>query len=119
MLVFIRNWFDVKLWRKICIEASIEVSLLAENWKFVLAGLVFQVPFLMLLLYGVDDIIVFTMFCTSASSTRIEDTIPLEYVAGMSVCCFHSNVGGTSCFDHGICSFGWLVILLRNQNSWI
>ncbi|KAF5446817.1 hypothetical protein F2P56_032417 [Juglans regia] len=31
-----------KLWRKICIEASIEVSLLAENWKFVLAGLVFQ-----------------------------------------------------------------------------
>lgn len=35
---------DVKLWRKICAEASIEVSLLAENWKFVLAGLVFQVP---------------------------------------------------------------------------
>ncbi|KAG2673287.1 hypothetical protein I3760_13G083200 [Carya illinoinensis] len=31
-----------KLWRKICIEASIEVSLLAENWKVVLAGLVFQ-----------------------------------------------------------------------------
>ncbi|XP_062172243.1 phosphatidylinositol:ceramide inositolphosphotransferase 3 isoform X2 [Alnus glutinosa] len=31
-----------KLWRKICAEASIEVSLLAENWKFVLAGLVFQ-----------------------------------------------------------------------------
>ncbi|KAG7949601.1 hypothetical protein I3843_13G071000 [Carya illinoinensis] len=24
-----------KLWRKICIEASIEVSLLAENWKYI------------------------------------------------------------------------------------
>ncbi|GAV74501.1 PAP2_C domain-containing protein [Cephalotus follicularis] len=31
-----------KLWRKICTEASIEISLLAENWKLVLAGLVFQ-----------------------------------------------------------------------------
>lgn len=31
-----------KLWRKICAEATIEVSLLAENWKLVLAGLVFQ-----------------------------------------------------------------------------
>ncbi|XP_017982707.1 PREDICTED: phosphatidylinositol:ceramide inositolphosphotransferase 3 isoform X3 [Theobroma cacao] len=31
-----------KLWRKICTEALIEISLLAENWKLILAGLVFQ-----------------------------------------------------------------------------
>ncbi|KAJ7947567.1 phosphatidylinositol:ceramide inositolphosphotransferase 1-like [Quillaja saponaria] len=31
-----------KLWRKICAEASIEVKLLAENWKFLLAGIIFQ-----------------------------------------------------------------------------
>ncbi|XP_075634329.1 phosphatidylinositol:ceramide inositolphosphotransferase 3 isoform X1 [Castanea sativa] len=31
-----------KLWRKICTEASAEVSLLSENWKLLLAGLVFQ-----------------------------------------------------------------------------
>jgi len=31
-----------KLWRKICTEASAEVSLLSENWKFLLAGLFFQ-----------------------------------------------------------------------------
>ncbi|OMO86078.1 hypothetical protein CCACVL1_09815 [Corchorus capsularis] len=31
-----------KLWRKFCTEAFIEISLLAENWKLILAGLVFQ-----------------------------------------------------------------------------
>ncbi|XP_004294242.1 PREDICTED: phosphatidylinositol:ceramide inositolphosphotransferase 3-like isoform 1 [Fragaria vesca subsp. vesca] len=31
-----------KLWRKICNESSTEVSLLAGNWKFVLAGLICQ-----------------------------------------------------------------------------
>ncbi|PON70850.1 Sphingomyelin synthase-like domain containing protein [Parasponia andersonii] len=31
-----------KLWRKICAEISVEVSLLSENWKFLLLGLVFQ-----------------------------------------------------------------------------
>ncbi|KAK6234963.1 Sphingomyelin synthase-like domain - like 4 [Theobroma cacao] len=31
-----------RLWRKICTEALIEISLLAENWKLILAGLVFQ-----------------------------------------------------------------------------
>lgn len=31
-----------KLWRKICVEASIEVSLLAGSWKYILAGVVFQ-----------------------------------------------------------------------------
>jgi hypothetical protein len=59
---------NVKLWRKICAEASIEVSLLAENWKFVLAGLVFQVPSLIYCCYGfsnfgisVADIIAFRL----------------------------------------------------------
>ncbi|XP_038706404.1 phosphatidylinositol:ceramide inositolphosphotransferase 3-like isoform X2 [Tripterygium wilfordii] len=31
-----------KLWRKVCTETSIEISLLSENWKFLLAGIVFQ-----------------------------------------------------------------------------
>ncbi|XP_056176091.1 phosphatidylinositol:ceramide inositolphosphotransferase 1 isoform X2 [Syzygium oleosum] len=31
-----------KLWRKIWSEVSIEISLLAENWKYLLGGLVFQ-----------------------------------------------------------------------------
>ncbi|KAF3454612.1 hypothetical protein FNV43_RR05060 [Rhamnella rubrinervis] len=31
-----------KLWRKICTEIVVEISLLAENWKFLLAGIFFQ-----------------------------------------------------------------------------
>ncbi|KAI9194998.1 hypothetical protein LWI28_010715 [Acer negundo] len=31
-----------KLWRKICTETTIEISLLAENWKHLLAGIFFQ-----------------------------------------------------------------------------
>ncbi|RXI04282.1 hypothetical protein DVH24_038556 [Malus domestica] len=31
-----------KLWRKVCAETSTELSLLAGNWKFVLAGFIFQ-----------------------------------------------------------------------------
>ncbi|KAL5817088.1 hypothetical protein ACOSQ3_025466 [Xanthoceras sorbifolium] len=31
-----------KLWRKICTEATIEIALLVENWKLILAGLFFQ-----------------------------------------------------------------------------
>ncbi|KAJ4725680.1 phosphatidylinositol:ceramide inositolphosphotransferase 1-like [Melia azedarach] len=31
-----------KLWRKICAELTIEISLLAENWKSILAGVIFQ-----------------------------------------------------------------------------
>ncbi|XP_062085087.1 phosphatidylinositol:ceramide inositolphosphotransferase 3 [Humulus lupulus] len=31
-----------KLWRKICAETSVEVSLLSENWKYLLAGIFFQ-----------------------------------------------------------------------------
>ncbi|GLT37680.1 hypothetical protein SLA2020_119840 [Shorea laevis] len=31
-----------KLWRKICTEAFVEISLLGENWKLIFAGLVFQ-----------------------------------------------------------------------------
>ena len=41
--LFIRNCFIVKLWRKICAETSIEVSLFADNWKLLLAGVFFQV----------------------------------------------------------------------------
>ncbi|KAF8403017.1 hypothetical protein HHK36_011112 [Tetracentron sinense] len=32
-----------KLWRRICMETSIEILLLAEKWKLLLAGLIFQV----------------------------------------------------------------------------
>ena len=32
-----------QLWRKISIETSVELQLLLEKWKLVLAGLVFQV----------------------------------------------------------------------------
>jgi hypothetical protein len=66
--MFMIGLINVKLWRKICAEASIEVSLLAENWKFVLAGLVFQVPSLIYCCYGfsnfgisVADIIAFRL----------------------------------------------------------
>ncbi|KAJ6299579.1 hypothetical protein OIU76_020532 [Salix suchowensis] len=31
-----------KLWRKICTETTIEISLVAENWKLLIAGIVFQ-----------------------------------------------------------------------------
>ncbi|ESR38214.1 phosphatidylinositol:ceramide inositolphosphotransferase [Citrus sinensis] len=31
-----------KLWRKICSETTIEISLLAENWKIILGGIIFQ-----------------------------------------------------------------------------
>ncbi|XP_048226429.1 phosphatidylinositol:ceramide inositolphosphotransferase 3 isoform X2 [Ricinus communis] len=31
-----------KLWRKICTEMSIEVSLVAENWKPLISGIIFQ-----------------------------------------------------------------------------
>ncbi|PKI66487.1 hypothetical protein CRG98_013143 [Punica granatum] len=31
-----------KLWRKICSEVSVEIALLSENWKHLLAGIVFQ-----------------------------------------------------------------------------
>ncbi|KAK4270416.1 hypothetical protein QN277_023453 [Acacia crassicarpa] len=31
-----------KLWKRFCSEATTEINLLAENWKYLLAGLVFQ-----------------------------------------------------------------------------
>ena len=31
-----------KLWKRVCMEATIEINLLAENWKYLLAGIVFQ-----------------------------------------------------------------------------
>ncbi|OIV89607.1 hypothetical protein TanjilG_15802 [Lupinus angustifolius] len=31
-----------KIWKRVCAEVSIEINLLAENWKYLLAGLVFQ-----------------------------------------------------------------------------
>ncbi|KAK9291017.1 hypothetical protein L1049_009200 [Liquidambar formosana] len=31
-----------KLWKRVCAEVATEISLLAENWKYLLAGIVFQ-----------------------------------------------------------------------------
>ncbi|XP_061356453.1 phosphatidylinositol:ceramide inositolphosphotransferase 1-like isoform X2 [Gastrolobium bilobum] len=31
-----------KLWKRVCAETTTEINLLAENWKYLLAGLVFQ-----------------------------------------------------------------------------
>ncbi|KAL1543524.1 Phosphatidylinositol:ceramide inositolphosphotransferase 1 [Salvia divinorum] len=31
-----------KLWKRICTEASTEIALLGENWKYILGGLIFQ-----------------------------------------------------------------------------
>ncbi|CAN4109695.1 unnamed protein product [Withania somnifera] len=31
-----------KLWKRICTETTIEINLLAENWKYILGGLIFQ-----------------------------------------------------------------------------
>ncbi|KAK6778592.1 hypothetical protein RDI58_025310 [Solanum bulbocastanum] len=31
-----------KLWRRICAETTTEINLLAENWKYILGGLIFQ-----------------------------------------------------------------------------
>ncbi|KAL2895301.1 Phosphatidylinositol:ceramide inositolphosphotransferase 1 [Bienertia sinuspersici] len=35
-------WFSKKLWKIFCAEVSTELNLLAENWKYLLGGLVFQ-----------------------------------------------------------------------------
>lgn len=32
-----------KLWKRICAETTTELNLLLENWKYLLAGLIFQV----------------------------------------------------------------------------
>lgn len=37
--------FGMKLWKTACTETSTEVHLLADKWKLLLAGLVFQVWF--------------------------------------------------------------------------
>ncbi|PHT36576.1 hypothetical protein CQW23_24276 [Capsicum baccatum] len=31
-----------KLWKRICTETTIEINLLAENWKYILGGVIFQ-----------------------------------------------------------------------------
>ncbi|KAG9142570.1 hypothetical protein Leryth_011660 [Lithospermum erythrorhizon] len=31
-----------KLWKRLCAETSTEISLLLENWKYILGGLIFQ-----------------------------------------------------------------------------
>uniref|UniRef100_A0A2P2M407 Phosphatidylinositol:ceramide inositolphosphotransferase 1-like n=1 Tax=Rhizophora mucronata TaxID=61149 RepID=A0A2P2M407_RHIMU len=31
-----------KLWKRICAETNTEINLLAEHWKYILAGLIFQ-----------------------------------------------------------------------------
>nr|GMC99663.1 phosphatidylinositol:ceramide inositolphosphotransferase 1-like isoform X2 [Ipomoea batatas] len=31
-----------KLWKRVCSETATEISLLAENWKYILCGLIFQ-----------------------------------------------------------------------------
>ncbi|PNX84402.1 phosphatidylinositol:ceramide inositolphosphotransferase 2-like protein, partial [Trifolium pratense] len=31
-----------KLWKRVCAETTTEINLLVENWKYLLAGLVFQ-----------------------------------------------------------------------------
>lgn len=43
----------MKLWKRVCNEASIEIVLLEENWKYILGGLIFQVcsSCLVLMLY--------------------------------------------------------------------
>lgn len=35
----------VQLWRKVCAEIAVELQLLFEKWRLLLAGLVFQVNF--------------------------------------------------------------------------
>uniref|UniRef100_A0A2P2M406 Uncharacterized protein n=1 Tax=Rhizophora mucronata TaxID=61149 RepID=A0A2P2M406_RHIMU len=37
-----------KLWKRICAETNTEINLLAEHWKYILAGLIFQVSVLFL-----------------------------------------------------------------------
>lgn len=32
----------LKLWKRICTETTIEINLLAENWKYILGGVIFQ-----------------------------------------------------------------------------
>lgn len=34
---------DEKLWKRVCAETTTEIYLLAENWKYLLAGLILQV----------------------------------------------------------------------------
>lgn len=37
------DYFSVKVWRRICGEVALEIPLLAQKWKLLLAGLFFQV----------------------------------------------------------------------------
>lgn len=34
---------DEKLWKRFCAETTTEINLLAENWKYILGGLICQV----------------------------------------------------------------------------
>ncbi|RRT82163.1 hypothetical protein B296_00000970 [Ensete ventricosum] len=40
---FLKPFLLLQLWRKVYVETSVELQLLAEKWKLLLAGLVFQV----------------------------------------------------------------------------
>ncbi|RWW79465.1 hypothetical protein BHE74_00012251 [Ensete ventricosum] len=40
---FLKPFLPLQLWRKVYVETSVELQLLAEKWKLLLAGLVFQV----------------------------------------------------------------------------
>ncbi|MQL97718.1 hypothetical protein Taro_030419 [Colocasia esculenta] len=42
MTLYVAREASKKLWRRITMELSVELQLLAEKWKFILAGLVFQ-----------------------------------------------------------------------------
>ncbi|KAJ6922462.1 phosphatidylinositol:ceramide inositolphosphotransferase 1-like [Populus alba x Populus x berolinensis] len=35
-------FWRVKLWKRICAETTTEINLLADNWKYILGGLIFQ-----------------------------------------------------------------------------
>ncbi|CAL9120783.1 unnamed protein product [Musa acuminata subsp. burmannicoides] len=39
---FLKPFLLLQLWRKVCVETSVELQLLVEKWKLLLAGLVFQ-----------------------------------------------------------------------------
>lgn len=42
-LFFSFSFLLEKLWKRICSETATEIKLLAENWKYILGGLIFQV----------------------------------------------------------------------------
>lgn len=54
--------YGEQLWKRFCAEVTTEINLLAENWKYLLGGLICQVSIYLYLL-SFDQLFFFFWFC--------------------------------------------------------